>query len=206
MININLLPKHLRKKAAPDWWRTAAIVVPIVVLGVVAYFSVTTLNTIYALTAERDQLKAEVEVLKPYIREQRLLERKKKELEQIAQVAREVKATFKPWSDYLAAFLRQLPARGDELLVSLSAINARTADPNRALELYGIPAQVEFGIRGEAASDQALIKLVQAFEEAPNFGINFQSANYDKETGIYSFSASVGMLTEEQNAKEAGNK
>ncbi len=194
MVNLNLLPKKLRRRAGPDWWRTAAIVVPLLILGVVAYLTLQTLGTLNARIDQRDQLKAEVQILRPYVAEYQKLERRRRELEQIAGVAREVRATFKPWSEYLANFLKRLPSRRGRLLVSLNSINARSLNPSRAESIYGIPAQVEFSLRGEAASEQALVNFVKVFETDPGFGINFQSTSLDKKTGIYSFNASVGMV------------
>ena len=200
MVNLNLLPKRLRRRAGPDWWRTAAIVVPLVILGVAGYVTIQTQSTLNARLNERDQLRAEVQILRPYVNEYRKLERKRKELEEIAGIAREVRATFKPWSEYLANFLRRLPKRGGRLSVSLASINARPIDPDRAQQTYGVPAQVEFTLRGEAASDRALIDFVHTFETDPGFGINFQNASYDKKTGIYSFSAAVGMVVKPPEA------
>ena len=186
----------------PDWWRTAAIVVPLVFLAVVGYITLQTQSTLNARLSERDQLRAEVQILRPYVNEYRKLEKRRRELEQIAGVAREVRATFKPWSEYLANFLRRLPKRRGRLTVSLSSINARPIDPARAQQVYGVPAQVEFTLRGEAASDRALIDFVHTFETDPGFGINFQNASFDKKTGIYSFSASVGMVVKPPEASE----
>ena len=194
MVNLNLLPKRLRRRAGPDWWRTAAIVVPLVLLGAVAYVHLGTQARLGKLLDQRDQLKAEVQILRPYIAEYHKLEKRRRELEAIAQVARQVRATFRPWSDYLAEFLTRLPARRGRLLVSLSSLNARGIDPQKAQGLYGVPAGVEFTLRGEAASDRALIDFVHTFETDPGFGINFQNASFDKKTKIYNFSATVGMV------------
>lgn len=181
--------------------------VPLVVLGAIAYTTIQTMSTLNAKIEQRDQLQAEVQILRPYVAEYQKLQRRKRELEQIAGVARQVQATFKPWSEYLAGFLRRLPSQNGRLLVSLSSINAHTIGTARAQQRYGIPAQVEFTIRGEAASEKALVDFVKVFETDPGFGINFQSANYDTRTGIYTFSANVGMVVkppeaakEEQNA------
>ena len=184
----------------PDWWRTAAIVVPLIVLGAVAYVTIQTQTELNTRLSERDQLRAEVQILRPYVTEYRRLEARRQELEQIASVAREVRATFKPWSKYLADFLRRLPKRKGRLTVSLSSIEARSINPASAKQIYGVPAGVEFSLRGEAASDQALVDFVHTFETDPRYGINFQSASYDKKVGIYSFSAAVGMVVKPPEA------
>lgn len=196
MVNINLLPKRLRRRIGPDWWRTAAIAIPLILFGIIAYITLRTENELITKTHQRDQIQAEVQILRPYIAEYQKLESQKKELDQIASIAREVRATFKPWSEYLAKFLNKLPTENGQLVVSLSSVNARTIDLNQAEQYYGIPAQVEFDLRGEAASEKALVEFVKAFETDADFGINFQNASFDRQTGIYSFSAGIGMVVE----------
>lgn len=207
MVNLNLLPKHLRRRAGPDWWRTSAIAVPLVLLGVIAYITLQTQSTLADRLNTRDQLRAEVEILRPYIRERAKLERKRRELEKIASVAREVRSTFRPWSDYLANFLNRLPRQGKQLAVSLSTIDTRAINPSEAKASYGVPAEIEFRIRGEAASEKALIQLIRTFESAPDFGIDFQNASFNAKTKTFSFSAAVGMVTQPlENREEAMNE
>jgi len=203
LVNINLLPKKLRRRAEFDWWRLIAIFVPLIVFGTIAYITLKTSGELHAKTNQRDQLRAEVQILQPYVAEFQKLERRRKELEQIAVVARKVRSTFKPWSDYLAEFLNRLPAQRGHLLVSLKSIDAHAIDPGRAKLVYGIPAQVEFSLRGEAASEKALISFVKVFETDPNFSINFQSTNFDERTKIYTFNASVGMVAKPQKTQAA---
>ncbi len=198
MVELNLLPKHLRKRLGPDLWKTAAIAVPLVIFGLIAYLHITTSLQIADLEQQRATLQAEVNILKPYIAERNKLMQKKRQLEAIASVAREVRATYKPWSDYLAAFLTTLPKRkGQRLLVRLLSINARNISPDQAVNVYGKPVNVEFALRGEADGRQALIRFVRNFETNPKFAINFQNANYNKEKRLFNFSASVGMMAPE---------
>ena len=206
LVNINLLPKHLRRRLGPDWWRVSAIAVPLIVLGTVAYITLTVQNTLNEKINTRDQLQAEVNLLKPYIQEQRKLERKKKELEQIAVVAREVQSTYRPWSLYLSSLIQKLPRTSKGPILSLNFIDAHTIKPDRAQRTYGFPARVEFSLRGEAASEQALVEFVKAFETDRRFGINFQSSSRETKTGIYTFRATVGMAAPKadrtENARE----
>jgi len=208
LVELNLLPKHLRKRLGPDLWKTATILVPLLLLGIIAYLHIATSVQIATLTSQRDTLQAEVNILKPYIAERNQLVQKKRQLEAIASVAREVRATYKPWSDYLAAFLTKLPKRsGRRLLVRLLSINTRSIEPDQAQGIYGKPVNVEFALRGEADGKQALIRFVRSFETDPKFAINFQNASYNKESGLFNFSANVGMIAPEpKEAQRAAAK
>ena len=65
MIKLNLLPKNLRKRVEPGWWRLVAVLFPLATFAVVAFVHTGTLGQIRTLESERDQLKLEVEVLRP---------------------------------------------------------------------------------------------------------------------------------------------
>ena len=207
MIKLNLLPKTLRKRVEPGWWRLTAIMFPLVIFGIIAMIHVSTMVRIKQLENERSQLEAEVAVLRPYIRRQRELNQRKAELEQIIKVDQEIKANFVAWSDNIAKFINQIPRRSGRFEVFLRTINTKLvpSDIRENLVEQGMydrkPVIVEFTIQGEAKNDWALIRFVKAFEDSPNFGINFQQGSRT-EVGGYSFTATVGIT--ETSAAEGG--
>jgi len=207
LIKLNLLPKTLRKRVEPGWWRLTAIIFPLIVFGIVATIHIGTVTKINQMENERDQLKAEVAILKPYIQRQRELNQRKAELEQIIQVDQQIKSRFVSWSDKLALFINQIPRRNGRFEVFLRSINTKLIPPetrSRLVEqgLYDRkPITVEFTVQGEAKDDEALIRFVKAFEDSPNFGINFQKGNR-KEDGSYTFTATVGIV--ESGSSEGG--
>ena len=207
MIKLNLLPKKLRKRVEPGWWRLTAIVFLLLVLAIIASMYVGVTNQINQLTSQRDQLQAEVAVLQPYIKKQRELKRRKAELEQIIEVDRKVKANFVAWSDKIAAFVNQIPRRGGRFEVFLRSVNTKLVPPNRQARMVnqGLydhkPISVEFTIRGEAKSEAALIRFVKAFEDSPNFGINFKRSSLSDD-GMCTFDATVGIV--ERGSSEGG--
>ena len=209
MIKLNLLPKRLRKRVEPGWWRLTAIVFPLVVFGIIAMVHLSVSSQIAQLQADRDNLKAEVQALQPYIQKQRELTRRKAELEKIINVDREIKARFIPWSDNLARFINQIPRRGGRFEVFLRSVNTRLVpQENRAkLSEQGLydrkPVAVEFNLQGEARNEAALARFVRAFEDNPNFGINFQQGSLNEDGG-YDFSATVAIT--ESGAKPEGGE
>ena len=208
MIKLNLLPKTLRKRVEPGWWRLTAIIFPLVIFAIVAMIHMSTLAKIKQLESERSQLQAEVAILQPYIKRQRELNQRKAELEQIIRVDQEIKANFISWSDNIAKLINQIPRRNGSFEVTLRSINTNAISPdNRArMASQGLydrkPIAVEFTVQGESKDDESLIRFVDAFENSPEFGINFQRGSRN-ESGGYSFTATIGITEDAAEGGEA---
>ena len=200
MIKLNLLPKNLRRRVEPGWWRLAAVMVVLTVLGVAAFLHLSTLSQIQALENQRDQLQVEVDVLRPFIAEQNRLVQQQRELEQLLAVRNQLRERFVPWSDNLALVINQIPREGRRFGIALRSIGTKTLTPqeiqsNAQNGLYdGKPVSVEFNLQGEAIGQNALIRFVEAFETSPRFGINFQSASLDQQRQLYTFGATIGLV------------
>lgn len=202
MINLNLLPKNLRRRVEPGWWRLAAAVFVLATLGTVGTIHFTTLSNLRALQNERDQLQVEVDVLRPFIAEQNRLTAQQQELEKLLAVKNQLRTRFVPWSDNLSAVINQMP-RGSgskPIEVSVRSIGSKVLTPQesqsqaQAGTYDGKPVNLEFSIQGEAPTQAALIRFVEAFESSPRFGINFQNASLDENTNSYTFGATVGVV------------
>ncbi|ADD29488.1 competence protein [Meiothermus ruber] len=200
MIKLNLLPKNLRRRVEPGWWRLAAVAVVLAVLGTVAFLHLSTLSRVQALENQRDQLQVEVDVLRPFIAEQNRLNQQQRELEQLLAVRNQLRERFVPWSDNLALVINQIPREGRRFGVALRSIGTKVLTPQEVQSnvqngLYdGKPVNVEFNLQGEAIGQNALIRFVEAFETSPRFGINFQSASLDQQRQLYTFGATIGLV------------
>jgi type IV pilus assembly protein PilN len=200
LIKLNLLPKNLRRRVEPGWWRLAAVMVVLTVLGVAAFLHLSTLSQIQALENQSDQLQVEVDVLRPFIAEQNRLVQQQRELEQLLAVRNQLRERFVPWSDNLALVINQIPREGRRFGIALRSIGTKTLTPqeiqsNAQNGLYdGKPVSVEFNLQGEAIGQNALIRFVEAFETSPRFGINFQSASLDQQRQLYTFGATIGLV------------
>ena len=200
MIKLNLLPKNLRRRVEPGWWRLAAVMVVLTVLGVAAFLHLSTLSQIQALENQSDQLQVEVDVLRPFIAEQNRLVQQQRELEQLLAVRNQLRERFVPWSDNLALVINQIPREGRRFGIAMRSIGTKTLTPqeiqsNAQNGLYdGKPVSVEFNLQGEAIGQNALIRFVEAFETSPRFGINFQSASLDQQRQLYTFGATIGLV------------
>jgi type IV pilus assembly protein PilN len=200
LIKLNLLPKNLRRRVEPGWWRLAAAAVVLAALGVVAFLHISTLSRVQALENQRDQLQVEVDVLRPFIAEQNRLNQQQRELEQLLAVRNQLRERFVPWSDNLAQVINQIPREGRRFGVALRSIGTKSLTPQEIQSnvqngLYdGKPVSIEFNLQGEAIGQNALIRFVEAFENSPRFGINFQNASLDQTRQLYTFGATIGLV------------
>ncbi len=207
MIRLNLLPKNLRRRVEPGWWRLAAAFFALVVLGTLGFLHYTAYTELSLARSERDALKAEVEALKPFIVEQNRLVQERKTLEALLAIREGLRKNFVPWSEYLAAFINQIPKEGGRLPVALRSVGTRALSEEEANTqaqngaFGGKRVRVEFTLQGEALSQGALVRFVRAFETSPRFGIEFQGASLDQNRGLYTFSARVGVVGGEQGAR-----
>lgn len=214
MIKLNLLPKTLRRRVEPGWWRLAAVGFAGLALGITAYLYFSTLSERNALQREQEQLQIEVNSLQRFIAEQRRLEQQRTELQQVIAIRSQLEQSKVNWSDYLAAVINQIPRSssapsGSAFGVNLKSIGTKLLTPAESQTAAqsgaydGKSARVEFDLRGEALNERELIRFVDAFESSPRFGINFRDSSLDLQRGVYTFSATVGLVDSVPGAQPA---
>ena len=179
MVEINLLPAQYRKRSDPGLWRYATLALPIAaVLGVVI-FSVVQNTRLGNIQAQLEENNGVIASLQPAKREYDDLNRQKTDLQKVTEVSRTLQASKSYWSSDLARFVNALPTGGG---VALSALTVRTVDSNAQTNLTqqglynGKAVTKEFDLTGQAASSTALVNFLNSFENNPNFGVNFKSA------------------------------
>jgi type IV pilus assembly protein PilN len=215
LISINLLPKTLRKRVEPGWWRLIAIAIPLVVLGVILGLQLGLNNQVAALTAQRDQLDTEVKALQRYVDGNTALIAQQKELEVTTAIKAQLEQARVKWSKQLDVFVRKIPAsstRANVPAVSLKSLSVKHLSPTESQNKAATGAydkkliSTEFSLTGEAESYADVTKYIKAFEEDPRFGIEFGGSNRSVtgggnqpgavETSRYSFSATVGVVSD----------
>lgn len=211
MIRINLLPKTLRKRVEPGWWRLIAIVIPIAVVAVIAGLQLSANATRDQLLTERDQLQVEVTALERFVQAQTQLNQQQKELETTTAIKAQLERERVRWSQEIRTFLAKIPRRNDNLaaaIVSVKSLSLKRIDDAMAASqaangVYdGKLVNTEFTLQGEATSAGDISTFVRAFEADKQFGIQFQnlSRSGDVLNPRYSFSAIVGIVNPNQPA------
>lgn len=179
MVEINLLPAQYRRRSDPGLWRYATLALPLAAVLGVALFSVVQNTRLGNIQAQLDENNGVITSLQGAKREYDDLNRQKTDLRKVTEVSRTLQASKTYWSSDLARFVNALPAGGG---VALSALSVRAVDSNTQTNLTqqglynGKAVTKEFDLTGQAASSQALVNFLNSFENNPNFGVNFKSA------------------------------
>ncbi|MFC4426149.1 fimbrial assembly protein [Deinococcus navajonensis] len=199
MVEVNLLPQQYRKQSQPSAWRFATYALLPLTLAAIAIPEALTASTIRDLRGQIDALNGEITTLTPAKREFDDLKREQTTLEQVTAVAGQLRDQKTYWSNDIAAFSAQLPTGSG---VSVKTMSVRPVDPaalasQQQAGIYsGKNVVREFDLSGTASSQQAVVNFLNTFENNPNFGVNFKNLQRDPDGGLYSFSATVGIVAQ----------
>ena len=199
MININLLPKALKRIREPGYWRVLAVAFPLLVLGVLAGIQLLTNQTITNLEREVQIREDQLALLQPFLAEQRDLQQRQQALRQLISIAEEVRRGRVVWTAEIANLLELLPPRLDAATPSIDFRNLNmrsiyppTSDPNR---FEGASIVTEMSISGTVDGPETLARFVRSLEGAQDFGVLFQNASRDGDTPMFTYSLTVGGFT-----------
>ena len=198
MININLLPKNLRRVREPGYWRLLAIVFPLLVLGVAFVLQMFAYQTAQNLQAEKQQRQDELALLQPYIKEQQALLQRQRDLNQLISVEKAVHANRILWTGEISGLLETLPPRGtssrpniDFKSLNMNAINPPHSDPNK---YDGKSVVAELNVSGDVASPAVLAQFIRALETSSSYGVSFHNASRQSNGDLYSYALTVGAF------------
>ncbi len=202
MININLLPKNLRRVREPGYWRLLIVVFPLLVIGVAAMFQYFASTTEANLQREKLAREDQLALLQPFLREQRDLLSRQQQLNELISVARAVRENRIVWTAEITGLLETLPAQGasgrpniDFRTLNMSSVVPARSDPNR---YEGQPVVAEMNVSGTVVNTDVLAEFIRALEGSSAYGVSFQSAQRQDETDLYEYSLTVGALAEDQ--------
>jgi type IV pilus assembly protein PilN len=206
LINVNLLPKHLRRVREPGYWRVIAVLFPLIVLGalgVVQFLYSQTENNLKAEKLEKETKKNE---LQQYIQEQESLNAQLAQVQILIGIRDQVKQNTIEWTNELSALLELLPApqANGRPTVSFNSLtmqaSAGEADPNR---YEGQSVIAEMNVSGEAVNTEILSQFIKTLEDSEDFAVSFQNASRTEDTGNYTYSLTIGAKGGAGNAEES---
>jgi len=197
LINVNLLPKSLKRIREPGYWRVLAVAVPLVVAGVLFGIQYLTNQTIANLERDVQLREDQLALLQPFLEEQRELQSRQAALRELIAIAEEVRRGQVVWTSEIAALLETLPARGDSgapaidfRSMSLRSVYPPSTDPNR---YEGASIVSEASISGTVRGPEVLAQFVRNLENAPDFGVLFQNASRQGEDEeLFTYNLTVG--------------
>lgn len=208
MINVNLLPKNLRRVREPGYWRLLAVLVPLVVFAVAFAFQYLAWQTTQNLEREVQARQDQLALLQPFIREQQELQARQRQLNELIAVAQRVRQNRILWTGEIAALLETLPAQGagerpaiDFRTLSMRSVVPAQTSPDR---YEGVPIVAELSIGGNVRNLEVLASFVRNLENTNDFGVLFQNASReaadDDPDALYGYSLTVGATGDETEA------
>lgn len=207
MVEINLLPQQYRKQTAPDVWKYASAGVVGLTLLLLAGGFISTSTNINRLQGQIDGVQGDITALTPQKQEYDALTSQVQTLEKVTAVAQTLKGTKTYWSNDLASFSQQIPATSGVALKNMRMQNKSATDlgtdQNNGIYV-GKQVRREMTISGTATSQQAVINLLNIFENNPNFGLNFKGMQKDTTTNDYQFDAAIGIVGDTPAASATG--
>lgn len=206
MININLLPKHLRRVREPGYWRIIAVVFPLLVLGTLGVLQFLQLQTENGKKKEVAGLEIKRDDLQQYVNKQNEVQAQLAEVNSLIAIRDQVQQGRILWSNELTAMLETLPAQGDSArprieMQSITMQAAETASDPSKYEGQAISAEMQ--LSGKVVSTEVLAEFMRALERSKDFSGQLQSFSREEDTGNYSYSLTIGALAGDNNVEES---
>jgi type IV pilus assembly protein PilN len=202
MISINLLPKKLRRSSEPAYWRLVAVLIPLLVIGIAGFMQFSANQTEARLQDDVALKRLRLASLQADVNEQRELQARQQELNELIAIANTLRDQRIIWSDELFAMLETLPpSDGGRPRVAFSQLVMQPLSESERQQrvqgnVYdGAEPLAEMTVQGTAISTQALADYIASLQRSPLFGVAFNSASRQSDTELYQFSMTIGALT-----------
>jgi len=203
LININLLPRNLRRVREPVYWQLLSVLFPLLAFGIIFALQFTANQTVQNLENENAQLQSRVLLLQPALTEQRELQQRQVQLRDLIEVATAVREGAVAWSAEIGNMLEYLPVTtvGGRPGIDFSSLQMQSVYPPRAdpQRYEGQPVIAEMNVSGTVAGTAVLEDFIRALEQSAEYGVVFQSASRDggEDVELYTYSLMIGALEEQ---------
>jgi type IV pilus assembly protein PilN len=197
LINVNLLPKNLRRIQEPGYWKLLAVLFPLLTFAIVFTLQFTANQTVRNLENDVQQLEDRLALLQPALREQQQLQQRQAQLRRLITVYEQVRANRIDWTDSIQGMLETLPAlsASGSRQIDFRTLNLAVATPpiNDPARYEGKPVVAEMTISGNALNTDVLAEFIRTVEDSPRYGVAFQRTTRQEDNGVYAYSLVVGM-------------
>jgi type IV pilus assembly protein PilN len=201
LININLLPKNLRRVRESGYWRLLAIAFPLLVVGVIFVMQFLAFQTVQNLEGTLVERNNELELLRPAIAERADLLRRQTQLNQLITIRNQVRENRVVWTNEITTMLETLPSgtvNGRPVIdfgnLTMRSVVPPRADPNR---FEGAEIIAEMNVSGTADGSDVLAEFIRNLENSAQYGVLFQNANRQPANDIFNYSLTIGALSED---------
>ncbi len=207
MINVNLLPKHLRRVREPGYWRVIAVLFPLIVLGSLGVVQFLYLQTENNLKVEKLEKETKVAELQEFVDKQAQVQAQLEQVQILISIRDQVQANTIEWTNEIGGLMEYWPAPQANGLSSLSfnslsvqASDAANVDPNR---YEGQSVIAEMNVSGDVVSTEVLSQFIKTLEDSEDFAVSFQNASRAEESGNYTYSMTIGAKGGLSNVEES---
>jgi type IV pilus assembly protein PilN len=207
LINVNLLPKHLRRVREPGYWRIIAVLFPLIVLGALGVVQFLYLQTENNLKAERLEKETTANALQEFVDKRDQVLAQSAQVQILIGIRDQVQQNTIEWTNELAALLEMLPAAQESGRPSISfssltmqGADAASADPNR---YEGQTVVAEMNVSGDVVNTEVLAQFIKSLEDSEKFEAVFGNATRNEETGTYTYSMTIGAVGGVSNVEES---
>jgi type IV pilus assembly protein PilN len=207
LINVNLLPKHLRRVREPGYWRVIAVLFPLLVLGALGVVQFIYSQTERNLNAEKLQKETTATELQFFVDKQNEVQAQLEQVNILIGIRDQVQQNTTEWTNELAALLEMLPAgqANGRPSISFSSLTmqgagAASADPNR---YEGQTVVAEMNVSGDVVNTEVLAQFMKSLEDSEKFEAVFGNATRNEETGTYTYSMTIGAVGGVSNVEES---
>jgi type IV pilus assembly protein PilN len=207
LINVNLLPKHLRRVREPGYWRIIAVLFPLIVLGAITVVQIIyrqTENNLISEKVSKETIRAE---LRQYEDKQAQVQAELEQVNVLIGIRDQVQQNTIEWTNELAALLEMLPAgqTNGRPSISFSSLTmqgagAASADPNR---YEGQSVVAEMNVSGDVVNTEVLAQFIKSLEDSEKFEAVFGNATRNEDTGTYTYSMTIGAVGGVSNVEES---
>ena len=199
MININLLPKNLRRVREPGYWRLLAIAFLLLVFGIVFILQFLAFQTVQNLERDVQVRVDQLNLLQGAIDERNALIARQQQLNRLIDIQRAVQENRIAWTEQISGILETLPSGtiNGRPVIDFRNLNVRAVAPPRedANRFEGASVEAEMTVSGNVDGTDVLAEFVRSLEDSTRYGVLFQNASRQGDTDIFSYNLTIGSLT-----------